>query len=147
MCSHFLPEVPHENRCTPSSLNSDRLSSCCTTASARCFVVPEPPNRTPLPGINVPAVTRSARASKIIGANISRGTTSIGKIDDVLVDLDHSTVSAVVLSVGGFLGMGDKLVAVPADQIKVSSEAKFTTDLTKDQLANAPAFDPASLTR
>jgi hypothetical protein len=46
----------------------------------------------------------------------------------------------VILSVGGFLGLGDKLVAVPVNQIKVGSEAKFTTDLTKDQLASAPAF-------
>jgi hypothetical protein len=40
--------------------------------------------------------------------------------------------------VGGFLGLGDKLVAVPVNQIKVGREAKFTTDLTKEQLANAP---------
>jgi hypothetical protein len=42
--------------------------------------------------------------------------------------------------VGGFLGLGDKLVAVPVSQIKVGSEAKFTTDLTKEQLTSAPAF-------
>jgi hypothetical protein len=42
--------------------------------------------------------------------------------------------------VGGFLGVGDKLVAVPVDQIKIGSEARFVTDLTKEQLANAPAF-------
>ena len=35
----------------------------------------------------------------------------------VLVDLDHTTVTAVILSVGGFLGIGDKLVAVPVNQI------------------------------
>ena len=39
----------------------------------------------------------------------------------------------------------DKLVAVPVNQLKVGSEAKFTTDLTKDQLANAPPFDLAKL--
>jgi hypothetical protein len=43
--------------------------------------------------------------------------------------------------VGGVLGMGDKLVAVPTSRIKVGSEAKFTTGLTKEQLARAPAFD------
>jgi hypothetical protein len=47
----------------------------------------------------------------------------------------------------GFLGMGEKLVAVPSNQIKVSPEAKFTTDLTKDQLASAPAFDAAKMTQ
>jgi hypothetical protein len=42
---------------------------------------------------------------------------------------------------GGFLGLGEKLVAVPVNQIKVGKEARFTTDLTKDQLASVPAFD------
>jgi hypothetical protein len=54
--------------------------------------------------------------------------------------IDHATVAAVILSVGGFFGLGEKLVAVPVNQIKIGSEAKFTTDLTKGQLANAPAF-------
>jgi hypothetical protein len=47
--------------------------------------------------------------------------------------------------VGGFLGVANKLVAVPSNQIKIDSEARFTTDLTKDQLNNAPAFDFAKL--
>jgi hypothetical protein len=70
-----------------------------------------------------------------------QGDTTVGQIEDVLVDLDHSSLVAVVLSVGGFLGVGEKLVAVPVNQIKVGTEAKFTTDLTKEQVANAPAFD------
>jgi hypothetical protein len=56
-------------------------------------------------------------------------------IEDVLFSLDHATVTAVVLSVGGLLGLREKLVAIPVSQIKVSSEAKFTTELTKEQLA------------
>jgi hypothetical protein len=117
--------VAHENRCL--LVVSTQIVSAAVAQQPQpdASSSPTPQTGTPLPGINVPAVTRSARASKIIGANISRGNTSIGKIDDVLVDLDHSTVSAVVLSVGGFLGMGDKLVPVPADQIKVSSEGKI----------------------
>jgi len=81
----------------------------------------------------------------LIGSKVYKGDTSIGQIEDVLADLGHSTVTAVILSVGGFLGIGDKLVAVPVNQIKVGPEAKFTTDLTKEQLANAPAFDFAKL--
>jgi sporulation protein YlmC with PRC-barrel domain len=96
---------------------------------------------TPIAGIDDAVLARSARASKLIGSKVYTGDTSIGQIEDVLVDLDHATVAAVILSVGGFLGLGDKLVAVPVNQIKVGREAKFTTDLTKDQLASAPAFD------
>jgi sporulation protein YlmC with PRC-barrel domain len=99
------------------------------------------PAATPVAGVDDAALGRSARASKIIGAKVYKGDTSIGQIEDVLVDLNHATTSAVILSVGGFLGMGDKLVAVPVTAIRVHSEAKFATDLTKDQLTNAPAFD------
>jgi sporulation protein YlmC with PRC-barrel domain len=96
---------------------------------------------TPIPGVDDAAVARGARASKLVGSKVYKGDTSIGEIEDVLVDLDHATVGAVILSVGGFLGLGEKLVAVPVNQIKVGNEAKFTTDLTKEQLAGAPAFN------
>jgi hypothetical protein len=96
---------------------------------------------TPIAGIDDAALAGSARASKLIGSRVYKGDMSIGQIEDVLVHLDHATVTAVILSVGGFLGVGDKLVAVPVNQIKAGSEAKFTTDLTKEQLASAPAFD------
>lgn len=96
---------------------------------------------TPIAGIDNAALTRSARASKLIGSKVFQGDASIGQIEDVLVDLEHAGVTAVILSVGGFLGIGDKLVAVPVAQIKIGSEARFTTALTKEQLANAPVFD------
>ena len=87
----------------------------------------------------------SARTSKLIGSKVYQGDTAIGQVEDVLVDLDHATVTAVILSVGGFLGLGEKLVAVPVNQIKVGSEAKFTTGLTKEQLIQIPAFDFSKL--
>ena len=93
---------------------------------------------TPIAGIDDTILAGSARASKLIGSKVYKGDTSIGQIEDVLVDLGHATVTAVILSVGGVLGIGDKLVAVPVNQ---RPEAKFTTDLTKKQLVNAPTFD------
>jgi sporulation protein YlmC with PRC-barrel domain len=100
---------------------------------------------TPIAGIDDAVLAGSARASKLIGSKVYKGDASVGQIEDVLVDLDHATIAAVILSVGGFLGVGDKLVAVPVSQIKVGSEAKFTTDLTKEQLASAPAYDFSKL--
>jgi sporulation protein YlmC with PRC-barrel domain len=100
---------------------------------------------TPIFGIDNVAFAGSARASKLIGSKVYTGDTSIGQIEDILVTLDHATVTAVILSVGGFLGIGDKLVAVPVKQIRIGPEARFITDLTKEQLANAPAFDFAKL--
>jgi sporulation protein YlmC with PRC-barrel domain len=96
---------------------------------------------TPIVGIDEAALAGSARASKLIGSKVYKGDTSIGEIEDVLVDLDNGTSTAFILSMGGLLGIGKKLVAVPVSQIKVGSEASFMTDLTKAQLASAPAFD------
>jgi sporulation protein YlmC with PRC-barrel domain len=99
------------------------------------------PTTMPIAGIDEAALVQTARASKLIGSKVFNGDTAMGHIEDVLVDFDRSSVAAVILSVGGFLGLGEKLVAVPVNQIKVGKEARFTTDLTKDQLASAPAFD------
>ena len=74
---------------------------------------------TPIFGIDDAAFVGSARASKLIGSKVYRGDTAIGQIDDVLMALDQATVTAIILSVGGFLGIGDKLVAVPLKQIRV----------------------------
>jgi hypothetical protein len=112
------------------------------SALAQTSDKPTPQTATTTPvGMDSAALAGSARASKVIGSKVYKGDTAIGQIEDVLITFDRATVTAVVLSVGGFLGMHEKLVAVQASQIKVSSEARFTTDLTKDELANAPAFD------
>jgi sporulation protein YlmC with PRC-barrel domain len=94
--------------------------------------------------VDVSATSGSARASKLIGAKVYQGDSAIGSIEDVLVDLSHGTTTALVLSVGGFLGVGNKLVAVPVTAVKLGSEARFVTELTKDQLTSAPAFNPGN---
>jgi sporulation protein YlmC with PRC-barrel domain len=103
------------------------------------------PPTTPIAGMDDAVLAGSARASKLIGANVYKGDATMGQIEDVLVDLDHATSTAFILSLGGFLGIGKKLVAVPVNQIKVGSEARIMTDLTEAQLASAPAFDFASV--
>jgi PRC-barrel domain len=57
-----------------------------------------------------------AKGQKLISSKVYMGDTAIGQIEDLLVALDQATVTAVILSVGGFLGIGDKLVAVPVKQ-------------------------------
>ena len=81
------------------------------------------PTTGPITGIDSTALAGSARASKIIGSKVYKGDDAVGQIEDVLISLDHANVTALVLSVGGFLGLREKLVAIPVDQIKVSSEA------------------------
>src|SRR4029077_663937 len=58
------------------------------------------------------------RGSKVVGLNVYNDKNeSIGSINDLLIDKSGS-IKAVVLGVGGFLGMGEHLVAIPFDKIK-----------------------------
>jgi sporulation protein YlmC with PRC-barrel domain len=66
----------------------------------------------------------------------------IGEVTDVLVSQDGK-VSALVVSVGGFLGIGEKDVAVPFSSVKQTmkdGKAYLTLDTTKDALQSAPGF-------
>jgi len=66
----------------------------------------------------------------------------VGEIVDLVMDQDQKLVG-VVLSVGGFLGIGDKWVAIPVDQIDFPAEeqpARLRVAVTEDQLKNAPDF-------
>src|SRR5262249_23928012 len=62
------------------------------------------------------------RASKIAGLNVyNDNNENVGSINDLLMDKSGS-VKAAVISVGGFLGVGARLVAVPYDKIKFVDE-------------------------
>jgi sporulation protein YlmC with PRC-barrel domain len=66
----------------------------------------------------------------------------VGTIADLVLDQDQKLVG-VVLSVGGFLGIGDKWVAVPVDQIEFPTDeqpARLLVAVTEEQLTNAPDF-------
>jgi sporulation protein YlmC with PRC-barrel domain len=68
--------------------------------------------------------------------------TNIGKIDDVLLS-DGGQVNALMVGVGGFLGAGEKDVAVPFSAVKkVTKDNKtyLTMNTTKDALKSAPGF-------
>jgi sporulation protein YlmC with PRC-barrel domain len=86
------------------------------------------------------------KASELKGFNVNSTTgDKLGDIKDLAIDTNGHLCYAVV-SVGGFLGMGDKLVAVPWPALKTSRDAsndKRTIILssTKDQLKAAPTFD------
>jgi sporulation protein YlmC with PRC-barrel domain len=62
------------------------------------------------------------RASKVVGLNVyNEKNENVGSINDLLMEKSGS-IKAAVISVGGFLGMGARLVAVPLDKIKFSTE-------------------------
>jgi sporulation protein YlmC with PRC-barrel domain len=71
-----------------------------------------------------------------------KGQNSVGKIDDVLID-KSGKITALIVGVGGFLGAGEKDVALPFSA--VSAEKKndkwyLTVDETKDSLKNAAGY-------
>ena len=62
------------------------------------------------------------RASKLVGLNVYNDKNeSLGSINDLLTDKDGN-IKAVVIGVGGFLGVGEHLVAVPLDKVKFVNE-------------------------
>jgi sporulation protein YlmC with PRC-barrel domain len=81
------------------------------------------------------------RASKVVGASVYNDQNqSVGSIDDILMgDRDHKAAT-VVISVGGFLGMGSKLVSVPFDQLKIENDKVVMPGATKASLEGMPEY-------
>ncbi len=81
-------------------------------------------------------------SSSITGDKVVNGAgEKLGDIKDLMVDTTSGQVEYAVLSFGGFLGMGDKLFAVPMGALEHCSEDKcFKLDVPKEQLENAPGF-------
>jgi sporulation protein YlmC with PRC-barrel domain len=81
--------------------------------------------------------------SAIIGAKVRNANRdTVGTVDDVYLD-PAGHVRTVVLSVGGFLGMGSKDVAVKWTDIKYGRDGTsivLTTDLSKDALKSLPDY-------
>ena len=67
---------------------------------------------------------------------------NLGTIQDYMIDLDSGRIAYCVLSFGGFLGMGDKLFAVPWQAMSLDTvEHRFILDVPKERLKDAPGFD------
>ena len=84
---------------------------------------------------------------RIIGSKVVnfKGET-IGKIENLVVDIDTGRIVYAVLESGGFLGIGDKLVPVPWRSLAaLPSEGMFFLNQSKEQMAKAPAFDRKNL--
>jgi hypothetical protein len=68
----------------------------------------------------------------------------IGSISDLILSKDGKSVEGFVIGVGGFLGIGEKSVALKLDKLKMSLGAngamELAMDMTKDELRNTPSF-------
>lgn len=66
----------------------------------------------------------------------------IGDIKEIMLDVSSGNIAYAVLSFGSFLGLGEKLFAVPWSALKLDTENKrFLLNISKDRLQNAPGFD------
>jgi sporulation protein YlmC with PRC-barrel domain len=85
---------------------------------------------------------RQHRASKIIGMDVvNRQGEKVGDIHDIVLD-QQGNVSHAVVSTGGFLGIGERLHAVPWNSLDRDAEGqKIVLDVDRDRLRNAPGFD------
>jgi sporulation protein YlmC with PRC-barrel domain len=66
----------------------------------------------------------------------------LGSIEEIMIDLSSGRVAYAVLSFGGFLGIGDKLFAIPWNALRVDQgEHEFILDVDRKTLESAPGFD------
>jgi hypothetical protein len=82
-------------------------------------------------------------ADTLLGNDVYNGACeNLGSIKEFMIDMPSGRIAYAVLSFGGFLGMGDRLFAVPWQALKLDTANKrFTLNVSKDKLKSAPGFD------
>jgi sporulation protein YlmC with PRC-barrel domain len=110
------------------------------------------PEPTPAPGVAGTISQQAAnqiRTRELIGAKAVHEGSDVGNVDDLLVEEKNGKVVGVVLSVGGVFGVGDKLVAVPWEQIDLikgeGHQPILYLAMSEEQLEVAPYFEPSKL--
>lgn len=93
------------------------------------------------------------RTSELVGLTVkNQAGDELGEIEDVVIDLNSGKIRYAAISMGGFLGIGDKLFAVPFDAITFrthredgalydSTERVAMVNVNKEQMKNAEGFD------
>jgi hypothetical protein len=86
---------------------------------------------------------RVLSASSLAGDAVKNSLNEdLGKVNELMIDVPTGKVAYAVLSFGGFLGMGDKLFAVPWRALTLDEDRKcFILDVDKQTLEDAPGFD------
>ena len=92
---------------------------------------------------DVQETRRVLSASTLTGDRVvNQINEDLGKIEDLMIDTVNGRIAYAVLSFGGFLGMGDKLFAVPWGALALDQENKcFVLNVSKEALKEAPGFD------
>jgi sporulation protein YlmC with PRC-barrel domain len=87
-------------------------------------------------------VTEVNKASAFIGMAVKNmQNENLGKVHDLVFDPESAKISYAVLSIGGLLGVGDKLVAVPVNSLKPQPGQKYLMlNMDKNQVQSAPGL-------
>jgi sporulation protein YlmC with PRC-barrel domain len=90
-----------------------------------------------------PTAMRIQKASDIIGRKVQNDQgEKLGEIKDLVIDPDRYRVSYAVLTFGGFMGLGDKLFAMPASVLEMQGAGDYAVlTVDKDRLKSAKGFD------
>ena len=129
------------------------LSLAAGSAMAQTTPSPAPtaPSRSeapkaPVTGQIVMQDANTILAKDLIGQTIyTPDKDKIGSISDLILSKDAKTVDGFVVGVGGFLGIGEKSVALKLDRLQIAHDAQsgglqLTMNAKKEELANAPSF-------
>lgn len=93
-------------------------------------------------GVDSERLRDGRRASRLIGSNVvNEQNETIGEVEDLMITPGGGAPVAV-LSVGGFLGIGARLVAVPYDRLQYNAERErwVLRGATRDSLRSLPEF-------
>ncbi|REK15959.1 MAG: PRC-barrel domain containing protein [Actinobacteria bacterium] len=88
-------------------------------------------------------MTTALSTSTLTGDTVeNREGDELGRVEEIMIDLNSGRVAYMVLAAGGFLGVGDKFFAIPWDMVEVDTDQeKVILDLDKETFENAPGFD------
>lgn len=83
-------------------------------------------------------------ADTLIGDSVVNGAEeNLGDIKEIMIDMHTGQVAYAVLAFGGFLGMGEKLFAVPWQALHLDTlNKRFVLNIDEERLKNAPGFNP-----
>jgi sporulation protein YlmC with PRC-barrel domain len=101
--------------------------------------------KTPVTGQILAQDANTTLARDLIGLTVyAPDKTKIGSISDLILGKDAKTVDGFLIGVGGFLGIGEKIVALKMDRLQIQHNGDGTMqlmmDVKKEELANAPSF-------
>lgn len=95
-------------------------------------------------GANANRPVHILTSTSIIGDKVvNKPGEDIGKIKDIMINVKEGTIQYLIIEFGGFLGLGEKLFAIPFAALKLNAkDQNFILDVDKTFLETAPGFNP-----